>query len=179
MATFNVDPVHTHIDFAVRHLVISKVRGAFERFNIALDVDDATNLPTSIRVELDADSIETRVADRDAHLRSADFLHAEQHPKITFVSTKISGTPEAFTIDGDLTIRGTTKPVSLHGAFDGRMQDPWGYDRVAYTASTKINRKDFGLTWNQALEAGGFAVGDEIEISISVEAVKAKDAVPA
>ncbi len=179
MAKFSFDPVHSHIDFAVRHLVISKVRGAFERFHIDLDIDDATNLPTSVRVEIDADSVQTRVTDRDAHLRSADFLDAQNHPKMSFVSTGVSGTPESFTIQGDLTIRGTTKPVTLHGTFDGRMQDPWGNDRVAYSASTKISRKEFGLTWNQALETGGVAVGDEIEVSISLEAIKVKDAVPA
>ena len=156
-------------------MVISKVRGSFGSFRVDLDVNDATNLPTSVNAEIDAASIDTKVADRDAHLRSADFLHAEQFDKITFRSTSISGTAESFKINGDLTIHGVTRPVALSGAFDGRLKDPWGNDRIAYSATTKVNRKDFGLTWNQALETGGVLVGEDVEIHLTLEAVKVQE----
>jgi polyisoprenoid-binding protein YceI len=175
MPTYNADPAHSHVDFAVRHLMISKVRGAFESFTAQVVVPEDSKLPTSIRAEIDAASIETRVDDRNNHLRSADFFDAENHPKLAFVSTKISGTESGFTIDGNLTIRGNTQPVSLRAEFEGGGKDPWGNDRLAYAATTKISRKAFGLTWNQALETGGVAVGDEIEISIQLEAVKAQE----
>jgi polyisoprenoid-binding protein YceI len=173
MATYNADPVHSHVDFAVRHLMISKVRGAFETFTAQLEVPEGAKLPTSVRAEIDTASVATRVADRDNHLRSADFFDAESHPKLTFVSTNISGTEAGFTIDGNLTVRGTTLPVTLEAEFEGGGKDPWGNERLAYSAHTKISRKNFGLTWNQALETGGVAVGDDIEILIQIEAVKA------
>ncbi len=172
MTAFALDPAHSQVEFVVRHMVISKVRGSFGSFRVDLEVDDATNLPTAVNAEIDAESIDTKVADRDAHLRSADFLHVEAHEKITFRSTRISGTPDNFKMDGDLTVRGVTRPVTLNASVDGRLKDPWGNDRVAYSATTKINRKDFGLTWNQALEAGGVLVGEDIEIHLSLEAVK-------
>jgi polyisoprenoid-binding protein YceI len=174
MATYNADPAHSHIDFAVRHLMISKVRGAFERYTAQLEIPDGAHVPTSVQAEIETASIDTRVADRDNHLRSADFFDADAHPKLTFQSTSISGPESGFTIDGNLTIRGTTRPVSLKAEYEGGGKDPWGNDRVAFSASTKISRKEFGLTWNQALETGGVAVGDEIEISLQIEAVKAQ-----
>ncbi len=176
MTAFALDPAHSQVEFVVRHMVISKVRGSFGSFHVDLDVDETTNLPKTVNAEIDAASIDTKVADRDAHLRSADFLHAEHHDKLTFRSTKISGTPDHFTIDGDLTIRGTTRPVTLNASVDGRLKDPWGNDRIAYSAKTKINRKDFGLTWNQALETGGLLVGEDIEIDLTLEAVKVQQA---
>jgi polyisoprenoid-binding protein YceI len=157
-------------------LMISKVRGAFESFTARIEVPEGSKLPTAVTVEIDANSIDTRVADRDNHLRSADFLDVANHPKLTFTGTKISGNESAFTIEGDLTIRGTTRPVTLKAEFEGGGKDPWGNERIAYSASTKISRKEFGLTWNQALEAGGVAVGDEVDISVQVEAVKAQAA---
>jgi polyisoprenoid-binding protein YceI len=175
MATYAADPAHSHIDFSVRHLMISKVRGAFESFTATLEVPDGTNLPSAVSAEIDAASIDTRVADRDSHLRSADFLDAATYPKLTFQSRSISGDASGFTIEGDLTIHGVTKPVTFDAEFEGSGKDPWGNDRAAYSASAKINRKEFGLTWNQALETGGVAVGEEITISIQLEAVKAKE----
>jgi len=172
MTAFALDPAHSQVEFVVRHMVISKVRGSFGSFRVDLDVDETTNLPTSVNAEIDAASIDTKVADRDAHLRSADFLHAEEHALLTFRSTRISGPPDNFAIDGDLTIRGTTRPVTLTASVDGRLTDPWGNDRVAYSAKTKINRKDFGLSWNQALETGGLLVGEDIEIDLTLEVVK-------
>ncbi len=176
MTAFALDPAHSQVEFVVRHMVISKVRGSFGSFRVDLDVDETTNLPTSVNAEIDAASIDTKVADRDAHLRSADFLHVELHDKLSFRSTRISGTPDDFKIDGALTIHGTTRPVTLSASVDGRLNDPWGNDRIAYSAKTKVNRKDFGLTWNQALETGGLLVGEDIEIELTLEAVKVQQA---
>ena len=172
MTAFALDPLHSHVEFTVRHLMISKVRGSFTSFRVDLDVDETTNLPTSVKAEIDANSIDTKVADRDNHLRSADFFDVEKFPTLSFTSTKISGAGDEFTIHGDLTIHGVTKPVTLKATFEGRGKDPWGGERVGYSAETKISRKEFGMTWNQALETGGIAVGDEITISIAIEAVK-------
>src|SRR5215469_1710882 len=171
MAAFSLDPMHSQVEFIAKHMVFSKVRGSFGSFRVDLDVDESTMLPTSVNAEIDASSIDTKVGDRDAHLRSADFLHAEEHTVLTFRSTKISGKPQDFTIDGELTIRGVTKPVTLKATFDGSGKDPWGNERVGYSAATSINRKDFGLTWNQTLETGGLLVGENIEIILTIEAV--------
>ncbi|HUA08328.1 MAG TPA: YceI family protein [Candidatus Acidoferrales bacterium] len=174
MATFALDPAHSSVDFTVRHMVFSRVRGSFQKFSVNLEVDDATNLPIAVSATIDATSIDTNVADRDAHLKSPDFLDAEKFPAIEFLSTKISGSPDAYTVDGTLTIHGVTRPISLKATVDGRGKDPWGNDRIAYSATAKINRKDFGLTWNQALETGGVLVGEELEIALTIQAVNAK-----
>jgi len=174
MSTFALDPNHSSVEFTARHMVFSRVRGAFTKFTLDLAVDEATNLPTSVAATIEAASIDTKVADRDAHLRSADFLDAEKFPAIVFTSTKVEGTPSAFTIAGSLTIHGVTRPVVLRASVDGRGKDPWGNDRIAFTASATINRKDFGLTWNQALETGGVLVGDELEIALTIQAVNAQ-----
>ena len=174
MATFALDPSHSSVEFTARHMVFSRVRGSFTKFTLDLDIDESTNLPTSAAATIEAASIDTNVADRDAHLRSADFLDAEKFGTIAFLSTKISGTPSAFTIDGTLTLHGITRPVTLRAVVDGRGKDPWGNDRIAFSASTTINRKDFGLTWNQALETGGVLVGDELEIALTIQAVNAQ-----
>lgn len=174
MSTFALDPTHSQVEFVARHMVFSKVRGSFGSFRVQLEVDDSTNLPTSISAEIDAGSIDTKVGDRDAHLRSADFLDAENYKALTFKSTRIQGSGQHFTAEGELTIRGTTKPVTLNGTFDGRGKDPWGNDRIAYSAETTINRKEFGLNWNQALETGGVLVGENVEIILSIQAVKAQ-----
>jgi polyisoprenoid-binding protein YceI len=172
MSVFAHDPTHSQVEFVVRHMVFSKVRGSFGSYSVDLDVDETTNLPTSVNAEIDVASIDTKVADRDAHLRSADFFDAENFEKLTFRSTRISGAAPDFTIDGDLTIHGVTKPVTLKATFDGRAKDPWGNDRIGYSATVTINRKDFGLNWNQALETGGVLVGENVEIHLTLEAVK-------
>jgi polyisoprenoid-binding protein YceI len=174
MATFALDPAHSGIDFTVRHMVFSRVRGAFPKFTLDLNVDEATNMPTALAASIDAGSIDTNVADRDAHLKSPDFLDVAKYPTIDFISTRINGTPDAFTIDGDLTIHGVTRPVALKASVDGRAKDPWGNDRIGYSASASINRKDFGVAYNQALETGGVLVGDMLEITITIEAVNAQ-----
>jgi polyisoprenoid-binding protein YceI len=174
MATFALDPMHSSVEFTARHMVFSRVRGTFTKFTLDLALDEATNLPTSVSTVIDATSIDTNVADRDAHLKSPDFLDVAKFPTIAFLSTRIAGSPDAFTIEGDLTIHGVAKRVTLNATVDGRGKDPWGNDRIAFSASTTINRKDFGLTWNQALETGGVLVGEAIEIAITLQAVNAQ-----
>jgi polyisoprenoid-binding protein YceI len=175
MATFALDPAHSAVEFSVRHMVFSRVKGHFRKFDVTLDVDDATNVPTRVNAEIDADSIDTGVADRVNHLKSPDFLEAQTHQKISFASSKVTGSADSFTIEGNLTIHGVTKPVAISGEVDGRGKDPWGNDRISFSGKTKVNRKDFGLSWNQALESGGVLVGEDIEITMTVQAVKAQE----
>ncbi|MEO7201677.1 MAG: YceI family protein, partial [Candidatus Tumulicola sp.] len=154
-ATYAVDPVHSTVEFIVRHLMIAKVRGRFTTFTGQVELPSGSDLPSSISATIEAASIDTREEQRDTHLRSADFFDAEKFPQLTFKSTRIHGEPDDFTIDGDLTIHGATHPVKLNGTFEGRATDPWGTQRIGYAAHGKISRKDFGLTWNAALETGG------------------------
>jgi polyisoprenoid-binding protein YceI len=173
-AIYGLDPAHTTVEFIVRHLMITKVRGRFTAFAGQIELTAGSDLPTSITTTIDAGSIDTREEQRDAHLRSADFFEVEKFPHLTFESTRIHGTPDNFTIDGQLTIRGITRDVKLTGSFEGRANDPWGGVRVGYEAHGTINRKDFGLAWNAALETGGVVVGDEVRIELNVEAVLAQ-----
>ncbi len=170
-SVYTLDPAHTSVEFVVRHLMITKVRGRFTAFDGEIELAPDSDLPRSIEATIDAASIDTREEQRDAHLRSADFFEVEKHPSLTFKSTGIAGTPDAFTVRGKLTIRGVTRDVELAGSFEGRAADPWGGTRVGYAAHTTINRKDFGLAWNAALETGGVVVGDEVRIELNVEAV--------
>ncbi len=173
-AIYALDPAHTTVEFIVRHLMITKVRGRFTAFIGQIELPAGSDLPTSITATIEAASIDTREEQRDAHLRSADFFEVEKFPQLTFESTRIHGTPDDFTIDGKLTIRGITREVKLSASFEGRATDPWGGIRVGYAASGAINRKDFGLAWNAALETGGVVVGDEVRIELNVEAVLAQ-----
>ena len=168
---FSLDRAHTTIEFVVRHIMITKVRGRFTAFDGQIELVPGSDLPTALQATIEAGSIDTREEQRDAHLRSADFFEAEKYPTLTFESTRIDGTPDEFVIDGKLTIHGVTRDVSLSGSFEGRVNDPWGGNRVGYSAYTTINRKDFGLTWNAALETGGVVVGDEVRIELNVEAI--------
>jgi polyisoprenoid-binding protein YceI len=167
----SLDSAHTTVEFVVRHLMITKVRGRFTSFNGRIEMAPDGDLPKAVSVKIDAASIDTREEQRDAHLRSADFFDVEHYPELTFESTRIAGTPDAFTVHGNLTIRGVTREVALTGSFEGRALDPWGGTRVGYAAHTTINRKDFGLAWNAALETGGVVVGDEVRIELNVEAL--------
>jgi len=169
---YALDTAHTTVEFVVRHLMITKVRGRFTAFDGTVELEAGSELPAAIRATIDARSIDTREEQRDAHLRSADFLDSDKFPTLTFESTRIDGTPDEFIIDGNLTIHGVTRDVSLKGSFEGRATDPWGGVRVGYSAHTTINRKDFGLTWNAALETGGVVVGDEVRIELNVEAIR-------
>ena len=170
---YAVDPAHSTVEFVVRHLMISKVRGRFSAFQGRLDLDPSGSL-IAAQATIDAASIDTREAQRDAHLKSPDFFDAEKFPELSFYSTRVEGSGDRFQIYGDLTIHGVTRPVVLDATFEGRGNDPWGGQRVGYSAHTTINRKDYGLTWNAALETGGVVVGDEIRIELNVEAILQK-----
>lgn len=170
---WQIDSSHSGIQFTVRHLVIAKVRGQFSRWTGALEVPGSDFAHASLDVVIDASSIDTGVADRDAHLRSADFFDVERHPEITFKSTGVTRTgADRLRVDGALTIKGSTREVALDVEVLGRAKDPWGNERAAFSATTSINRQEFGLTWNQALETGGVLVGDRIDIAIDIEAVR-------
>jgi polyisoprenoid-binding protein YceI len=171
--TWQIDSAHSGIHFSVRHLVIARVRGQFGRWTGALTVPDGDFTKATAEVTIDATSIDTGVADRDAHLKSADFFDVANHPEITFRSRRIERkTGDRFELVGDLTIRGTTRAVTLDVESAGETQDPWGNQRAAFSAKTSVDRKAFGLTWNQALETGGVMVGDKVEIEIDIEAVR-------
>ena len=171
--TWAIDPAHTHVEFAVKHLMISTVRGRFGVVRGTVTTDDADPTKSVAEIEIDAASIDTRESQRDAHLKSADFFHVEEHPKLIFKSKRVSDVKgDTFKLIGDLTIHGVTREVTLDVTSGGRGKDPWGGERSAFSATTSIKRGDYGLTWNQALEAGGILVGDDIKISLDVELVK-------
>jgi polyisoprenoid-binding protein YceI len=169
-----LDAVHSSVDFSVRHMMIATVRGTFHKFdaNIVADPEDLTT--AEIEFTVDVTSVDTRNEDRDNHLRSADFFDAEHHPKMIFKATRIvkKGDGE-YDVTGDLTIRGVTRPVTFQVTYGGRGKDPWGNERVGFTAQGELNRKDFGLTWNAALETGGVLVSDEVKVSLDLQAIKA------
>jgi polyisoprenoid-binding protein YceI len=174
---WQIDTAHSAVHFTVRHMMISNVRGEFQKLEGTINFDEEHPENTTVDIRIDASSINTREAQRDAHLRSADFLDVENHPYITFKSTRVERTGDLTAkLYGDLTIRGVTKPVVLDVEHTGIVTNPWGNLSAGFEASTKINRKEWGLTWNQALEAGGVLVGDEIKINIEVELIKAVQA---
>lgn len=166
--TWTVDHAHTEIGFSVRHLAISKVKGVFETFDATVT---AAENPHDSRVEVTVDmaSINTKNADRDAHLRTNDFFAIDQYPTMTFVSTGLRVEGDALMLDGELTLRGVTKPVTITGEFGGIATDPYGNVKAAASGSTVINRHDFGVSWNAALETGGFLLGDEVTITIDAQ----------
>jgi polyisoprenoid-binding protein YceI len=171
--TWAIDPAHTHVEFAVKHLMISTVRGRFAGVSGTVITNDADPAKGIAEIEIDAASIDTRESQRDAHLKSPDFFDVEAHPKLIFKSKRITDVKgNAFKLIGDLTIHGVTREVALDVTSGGRGKDPWGGERAAFSGHTTIKRSDYGLTWNQALEAGGFLVGDDIKISLDVELVK-------
>jgi polyisoprenoid-binding protein YceI len=172
--TYAIDSTHSSVHFSVRHLMISKVRGTFDKLSGTITLGDAGHTPTAIDVSIDASSINTREPQRDGHLRSPDFLDVEKYPSITFKSTSITPKGSAdFAVTGQLEIHGTAREITFDASVSGAGKDPWGNDRVAFEATAKINRKDFGMVWNQALETGGVAVGEELDITIDVEAIPA------
>ena len=170
--SWKVDPSHSHAEFAVRHLMISTVKGRFAEVTGTLTGDDSDPEHAAIELTIPVAGIDTRETQRDAHLRSADFFDADHHPAITFRSSTIVKAGRDFTVTGDLTIRGVTRPVTLQVETGGRVRDPWGNERLGFSATTRLNRKDFGLLWNQALETGGVLVGDEVKVSVELELVK-------
>ncbi len=171
--TWTIDPSHTEIGFAVRHMMISTVRGSFQGVNGTIVLNEANPAQSHAEVTIDVATVNTRDAKRDEHLRSADFFDVANHPTITFRTTRIDPAGQnRFKVTGDLTIRGTTRPVVLAVEVHGRNRTPWGTEVLALTAETTINRKDFGLNWNVALETGGVLVSDEVKLIAEVEAVK-------
>lgn len=169
--SYSIDPAHTTVEFVVRHLMITKVRGRFGAVSGSIELESGSDVPRSVQATIDATSIDTNEPQRDTHLKSADFFEVEKYPTLEFGSTRIEGDAGGFTIFGNLTIHGVTREVALKAEYEGRAADPWGGQRIGYSASTTINRKDFGLGWNAALETGGVVVGDEVRIELNVEAV--------
>jgi polyisoprenoid-binding protein YceI len=168
-----IDSSHSGIHFSVRHLVIAKVRGQFSRWSGTITVPGEDFTRASVEVVIDASSIDTGVADRDAHLRSPDFFDVAQYPEITFKASRFE--PQGDTnarLVGELTLKGITREVALTVERGGEARDPWGNERAAFSAKTSINRSDFGLTWNQALETGGVIVGERVDLEIEIEAVR-------
>ena len=175
--TWEIDAAHTSVEFAVKHMMFTTVRGRFKDVKGTIEADEQNPDRSTVTVELAAASIDTGNADRDAHLRSADFLDVEHHPTITFRSRRVEGAAkregDRFTVTGDLTIRGTTMEVMLDCRYEGTGKDPWGGTRSGARAETKIDRREWGLKWNQALETGGILVANEVRIEVEVQAVKA------
>ena len=173
VSVWNIDPVHSAIAFSVRHMVVSRTRGRFARWNGQIRFDPANPSASSVEVAIDAASIDTADAQRDAHLRSADFFDVERFPTASFRSTRLEDLGgNRYRITGDLTLRGVTKPVTLETTYEGSAKDPWGGERAGFIASTSIDRREFGLEWNTALETGGLVVGDKVELSLEIEALK-------
>jgi polyisoprenoid-binding protein YceI len=171
--TWKLDPSHTLVEFSAKHLMITTVKGRITDVEGTIVVDEKNPRNSSVEATLKAVSIDTRTEQRDQHLRSADFLNAELFPEIRFRSTKIEGDKDSFKLTGDLTIRDVTRPITLDIQFEGQQTDPWGGERIGFSGSGKIDRREFGLTWNQALETGGVVVGNDVKINLEVEAVKA------
>jgi polyisoprenoid-binding protein YceI len=170
--TWTIDPAHSEVGFSIRHLMISKVKGKFESFD-ATFVTAENPLDSKVTATVDVDSVNTNEKNRDAHLRTGDFFEAETHPKITFVSTGVRAEGGDFKVDGDLTIKGVTKPVTFDFDFGGFGQDPYGNFKAGATAKTEIDREAFGLTYNAALETGGVLLGEKVAITLELQAVLA------
>jgi polyisoprenoid-binding protein YceI len=171
--TWKIDPAHSQIEFGVRHMMITTVKGRFAGVEGTVRLDEANPATAEVDVRIDTASIDTREPQRDAHLRSADFFDVDKYPHITFTSKRIADRDgNEFKLVGDLTIHGVTREVTLDVTEEGRGRDPWGGERLGVSATTKIKRSDFGLTWNQALETGGVLVSDDIKISLELELVK-------
>ena len=175
MATYTVDNAHSDVGFSVRHMVFAKVRGHFTKWSAQIAFDESDPTKSSLDVSIDAASIDTREPQRDAHLKSADFLDVETHPKITFKSRRVQRTSDKhYKVTGDLTIHGVAHEAAIDVEELGRGKDPWGNDRILFAGKTAINRADFGLKWNQALETGGVLVGEKVDVEIDVETVQSK-----
>jgi len=172
---WTIDPSHSNVEFAVRHMMIATVKGRFGDVAGTLVLDEANPPRSRMEVRIQAASIDTRTEQRDQHLRSADFFDVARFPEITFASSRVEPAGDAYDVTGRLTMHGVAREVVLRAAEEGRTRDPWGNDRVAFSATAKLNRKDFGLGWNQLLETGGLVVGDDIRIVLDVELVRQAD----
>jgi polyisoprenoid-binding protein YceI len=175
--TWTIDAAHTLVEFSAKHMMITTVKGRFADVRGAITLETDRPDASSVAVEIAAESLDTRTEQRDQHLRSADFLDAENHPLITFRSRRVEGLQlsegSEFRIVGDLTIHGVTREIALDATYEGQGRDPWGKERVSFSATTKLDRREFGLTWNAALETGGVLVSNEIKIHIEAQAVRA------
>lgn len=179
-ARFMIDPAHSSIEFKIRHLMIAKVSGKFDRFSGEFHYDAKDSKGWSAMSTIEAASVNTGIADRDNHLRNADFFDVSKYPALTFKSTGVTDVKEGSAkLNGLLTIRGVEKPVVLDLEIGGTAVDPWGNTKAGFTATGKINRKDFGMTWNKALDNGGLALGEEVEITLQIEGTQDKPAAPA
>lgn len=170
--TFNIDPTHSRVGFSARHAMVAKVRGSFNEYSGSGTVADGA---ASLYIDMVVSSIDTRNADRDAHLQSPDFFDAPSYPKITFASTSVKDAgAEKVTVEGNLTIKDVTKPISIEFEYTGTATDPYGNARFGFEGAAEINRKDFGLTWNVALETGGFLVSENVKLEFEISAISAK-----
>jgi polyisoprenoid-binding protein YceI len=180
MSTWKIDIAHSAIAFSVRHMVVSRARGRFTRWNGQIEFDPDQPLKSKVEITIDPTSVDTADAQRDEHLRSQDFFEVAKYPEASFRSTKIEDLGgDRFRVTGDLTVHGVTKPVVLDAVFEGSATDPWGGERAGFSASTTIDRREFGLGWNKLLETGGVLVSDKVELQLEVEAVKQAAAVQA
>jgi polyisoprenoid-binding protein YceI len=169
---YTIDVAHSRLGFSARHAMVTTVRGHFKDFEGTAHVDTADPARSKVELRIKTESIDTGVADRDAHLRSADFFEIEAHPEITFVSTDVSRDGDDWAVTGDLTIRGITKPVTVELESTGSARDPFGNVRIGFEGQTTISRKDWGLSWNAALETGGFLVSDKIKLEFDISAIQ-------
>jgi polyisoprenoid-binding protein YceI len=173
-ARWNLDPEHSTIEFRVTHMVVSKTTGRFTDYAGFIDMDAEAGNVTAIEATMKAGSINTNHEKRDAHIRNADFLDVEHYPTMTFKMKSYKKTAESFIAVGDFTLRGVTREVILAGRYNGSTKDPWGNTRAGFSAEGKLNRKDFGLIWNKTLDSGGLVVGDEVQIRLDIECIKAR-----
>jgi polyisoprenoid-binding protein YceI len=170
---YTIDPTHTRIGFVARHAMVTKVRGAFNEFTGSARIDGENPERSTVELVIKAGSIDTRNADRDGHLRSNDFLKMDEYPEITFRSTGVQATgDDEYDVTGDLTVKGVTRPVTVPFTFEGQATDPFGNSRIGLEGRTTINRQDFGITWNAALETGGVLISDKIVLEFEVSAIK-------
>ncbi len=174
---WSVDGSHSAIDFSVKHMMISRVRGSFKKFEAELAADPSDLTSADIQFSIEVASIDTQDEQRNGHLCSADFFDAEKYPQITFKSSKITSKAAGeYDLTGDLAMHGVTNPVTFHVTFEGEGKDPWGNERAGFSAQAVLNRKDYGLSWNTVLETGGVLVGEEVKISVQLEAIKQGEA---
>jgi len=173
VSTWSIDPAHLIAEFAVKHLVVTTVKGRFRDLEGTIEINESEPESSSVSASIEVASVDTNVADRDAHLRSDDFFNAERYPKITFRSHLVERVDDTrYKLYGDLTIRDVTKEVVLDTEFEGEVRDPWGNRRAAFTATTQISRSEFNVKWNQLIETGGAVVGDNVKIELHIEAVR-------
>ena len=170
--SWKIDPTHSTVEFSAKHMMFTTVKGRLADIDGTVTVSGTTPDTASVQVTMKAASIDTRTEQRDQHLRSADFLDADNFPDVTFKSVKIQGPKEKFTMTGDLTIRGTVRPITLDVTYEGAGKDPWGGERMGFSATGKFDRRDFGLVWNQTLEAGGILVSNDVKIQIDAQVVR-------